>query len=105
MTYSIGVGMIAKERVRQVKKELWSEVHDDQHTDGEMATAAAAYCESSLRDAANDPSDHDFILENCWPVDWGHEWFKPKTPIKDLVRAGALIAAEIDRRLRAGETP
>jgi len=33
---------------------------------------------------------------SLWP--WGSEWWKPsKDPIRDLVKAGALIAAEIDR--------
>jgi hypothetical protein len=30
-----------------------------------------------------------------WP--WSFEWWKPKDRIRNLVRAGALIAAEIDR--------
>ncbi len=34
-----------------------------------------------------------------WP--WGKSWWKPSDdPIRDLEKAGALIAAEIDRRLR-----
>lgn len=30
-----------------------------------------------------------------WP--WSREWWKPKNPRRDLVKAGALIVAEIER--------
>ena len=36
-----------------------------------------------------------------WP--WSDKWWKPKDKIRDLVRAGALIAAEIDRLQRLKE--
>ena len=39
-----------------------------------------------------------------WP--WGQAWWKPSTdPIRNLVKAGALIAAEIDRLLVLAATP
>jgi hypothetical protein len=39
-----------------------------------------------------------------WP--WDDEWYKPtpKDPIRQLVKAGALIAAEIDRFQRKAES-
>jgi hypothetical protein len=37
-----------------------------------------------------------------WP--WDEKWWKPSTnPIRNLVKAGALIAAEIDRLQRVTE--
>lgn len=36
-----------------------------------------------------------------WPWDWA--WWKPKNPRRDLVRAAALIIAEIERLDRAAE--
>ena len=79
-----GVGLIAEERKRQIEKEGWLAAHDDEHANGEMAQAAACYT----------------LGEDCveWP--WEEEWWKPKDRISDLVRAGALIAAEIDRLTR-----
>jgi len=45
-----------------------------------------------------------------WPASWAIEYWKPKDRQRDLVRAGALIAAEIDRMQREssnarGEAP
>jgi hypothetical protein len=34
-----------------------------------------------------------------WP--WSQDWWKPTNPRRDLVKAGALIAAEIERLDRA----
>ena len=95
-----GAQLIAKERVRQVKEEGWSAEHDDEHEKGELVKAAASYllrrCDSSLRiDEGYQVFDLADIL---WP--WDFDYFKPTDPIKDLIKAGALIAAEIDRLLR-----
>lgn len=83
-----GIGLIARERTRQSAKEGWTPAHDDQHETGELATAAAVY------------ALHHTVRRGLigWP--WDLSWFKPKGPIADLTRAGALIAAEIDRLLR-----
>ena len=35
------------------------------------------------------------FLRRWWP--WSLDWWKPKDPRRDLVRAGALIVAEIER--------
>lgn len=85
---SKGAEMIAAERQRQIEEEGWTPEHDAQHTNGELADAAAAY-------ALTDQWDN--IKHNVWP--WAPQWWKPKDRIRDLVRAGALIAAEIDRLL------
>ena len=73
---------IAAERKRQIEKEGWSLDHDDQHTSSEMANAAACYAA-------------DYDVTHIWPWDW--KWWKPKTRRQDLIRAGALIVAEIER--------
>lgn len=39
-----------------------------------------------------------------WPKNWKRAWYKPESPIRDLVKAAALIIAEIDRRIALGET-
>lgn len=88
-----GVEIINKERERQMLEEGWSFDHDDEQENGEFADAAACYALTSLwRDSNNEP--------DVWP--WDTKWWKP-TPndrIRELAKAGALIAAEIDRLLR-----
>lgn len=36
-----GIDLIAAERQRQIEEEGWTPDHDDQHTNGELALAAA----------------------------------------------------------------
>lgn len=81
---------IAAERQRQIESEGWSVEHDDAHTDGSMALAAAAYAR-----APEGPT----LPPLYWP--WSRDWWKPKSRRSNLVRAGALIAAEIERLDRA----
>jgi hypothetical protein len=94
--FKSGTSLITEERQRQIEEEGWSEKHDDWQVVEELAFAAACYAipESSriYLKSSNKP--------NLWL--WEAEWWKP-TPdnrIKELVKAGALIAAEIDRLKR-----
>lgn len=84
-----GVELIAAERRRQVEAEGWTPEHDTKHWDGELALAAACY---ALPEA--------WRSDDIWP--WHPGWWKPRPDdrVRELVKAGALIAAEIDR-LRA----
>lgn len=93
--HSNGVAMIAAERQRQVEVEGWTGEHDAQHTNGEIAKAAAVY---AMCAAVNTyPVSRSGLWFQVWPWPW--QWFKPKDRLRDLARAGALIAAEIDRVL------
>lgn len=84
---SNGAALIAAERQRQVDAEGWTPEHDDEHTSGEMRLAASAYLITS-------PAPEH--APGYWP--WERSWWKPSgDPVRDLVKAGALIAAEIDR--------
>ena len=84
--------LIANERRRQVEDERFTPDQDDeQNEDGEMAYAAAAYAAA----AAGDPDAAMF-----WPGGWDPHMFKPTGETRDLVRAGALIVAELERRAR-----
>lgn len=96
------VALVAGERRRQVEVEGWSRDHDDAHDAGELALAAAAYAEHSARSEFGRKS---FNRPGSWPLAWARSWWKPTTPLRDLVKAGALIIAEVERRLRAGERP
>jgi hypothetical protein len=82
------VEMIAEERRRQVEAEGWSPEHDAQHVRGELARAAAVY---AIPPDRRDPS----IWSYLWPG-WDYKP-SPQDRIRELVKAGALIAAEIDR--------
>ncbi len=104
---SKGIQIIAEERKRQIKKEGWTPEHDAEHVHNEMAIAAAAYAmPSQLRDIQkevvriqNEKSFQMISYPKYWP--WDAKWWKP-TPndrIRELAKAGALIAAEIDRLL------
>ena len=91
-----GLDRIIAERNRQISDENWSAGHDDQHTDEELVAAAICY--------AGHPKDlrHPKDVPDMWP--WSEGWWKPsRNKIRNLTKAGALIAAEIDRlERRAG---
>lgn len=89
-----GAELIAVERQRQITEEGWTPEHDDEHVAGEMASAAACYADPIYRPNGEVPQS--------WP--WHPTWWKPSAdPVRNLVKAGALIAAEIDRLQRAAE--
>jgi hypothetical protein len=90
---SEGVARIADERRRQIEAEGYTPDHDSEHTFGELAEAAACYIE-----AARYPewaATHR-LPPTLWP--WvGDDWHPAPDPVRNLEKAGALIAAEIDR--------
>jgi hypothetical protein len=97
-----GIELIADERKRQIKVEGWSAEHDSEHKKDELAMAAVSYAmPKDVREAMIRVFTSPIVdAPPTWP--WNVEWWKP-TPdnrIKELVKAGALIAAEIDRLQR-----
>ena len=90
---------IAAERRRQIEAEGWTPEHDDTHRSGEMALAAAAYALHSGRALQYLTYTHVSHTPAWWP--WSTHWWKPKDRRRDLVRAAALIVAEIERLDRA----
>ena len=91
-----GAELIAVERQRQIEQEGWTPEHDDCHRNAEMADAATAYIEESALITTHGAGLTG--LPNDWPDDWDGKWWKPSPdPIRNLVKAGALVAAEIDR--------
>lgn len=97
-----GVEIITDERKRQIEVEGWTPEYDDLHTEGELADAAAIYALTKQSRVFLKDSEADYS-ELIWP--FNPEWlkFSPDNRIKELAKAGALIAAEIDRLLRADE--
>jgi len=87
---SSGAGMIGRERVRQVEMEGFTAERDDSYVNGELAKAAMAYANPEIKSKTSCPS--------VWPKTWHKSGWKPSDdPVGNLIKAGALIAAEIDR--------
>jgi hypothetical protein len=115
-----GAVLIAEERRRQIEAEGYDDKHDDGHSDGELAMAAACYAAgedathvrtmlNSARGLEEAGYSYDYSApkpgEITWP--WDAEWYKSEPDrIRTLTKAGALIAAEIDRlnREKTGTT-
>lgn len=89
---------VQAERRRQVEAEGWTPEHDDQHSHGQMARAAACYALAGSS-APNDETAA-LLVSLAWP--WDEQWWKPSTARRDLIKAGALVLAEIERLDRAG---
>lgn len=95
-----GAALIAQERRRQIDKEGWTATHDAEIHGRSFALALAGACYAF--DVANGPHP---APSSAWL--WSAEWWKPtpNDPIRQLTKAGALIAAEIDRLLAESSTP
>lgn len=86
---------VLAERQRQIEAEGWTPEHDDQHKGGSMALAAACYAMSGS--ALNDRFCSETVGA-LWPwTGWDWKWWKPKEKRRNLVRAAALLLAEIER--------
>jgi hypothetical protein len=97
-----GVKLIAFERERQIKAERWTSEHDDEHKYGELAAAASCYAHHANCQVRRFQPSYIKNRPSDWP--WDAEWWKPSAfPIRNLVKAGALIAAEVDRLQRLAQ--
>lgn len=97
-----GIELIAEERQRQIQEEGWTKEHDAEHAIGELAMAASCY-------AMIPEYRPEKMAPLGWP--WDDLWWKPSfvrtsdgafvqpkhLRVRELQKAGALIAAEIDR--------
>lgn len=98
-----GVELIADERIRQVDVERYNAGHDKMHKHGELACAAAAYATPDrLREKFKNgkPRLFPFAIKDWKPLRTPQ--FNREGRIRELVKAGALIAAEIDRLQGSG---
>jgi hypothetical protein len=84
---------VLAERQRQIKVEGWTPAHDDAYADGVISAAAACYALHS------EPVGNVGDYLRFWP--WSNNWWKPKDRRSNLVKAGALILADIERIDRA----
>jgi hypothetical protein len=98
---------ISAERRRQIEVEGWTPWHDDQHSNSDLATAAACYAAPD-RVAWPTPEEErrgvPVAYGNAlrWP--WERFCWKPRDRRSNLVRAAALIVAEIERLDRLAAT-
>ncbi len=95
-----GVAAIAAERKRQMEVEGWTPTHDDEYGNQQLPAAAVAYLLHDFGVPVLDRGSIPALHGRIWP--WGFMYWKPKGPQRNLVRAGALIAAELDRLDRVG---
>lgn len=97
MSNSKAIQDVIDERQRQINEEGFDAEHDDnENENGQLATAGACYAANAA----------DFVWIGGWPGEvwpWRRGWWKPSTPRRDLVKAAALIIAEIERLDRKGE--
>jgi hypothetical protein len=119
-----GAELIAEERARQISDEGWTKGHDKQHRQQELVAAAICYAwpphyllpmtrvkvlkelwpwhinwwKPSFR-STDDKASIDYIADSPADrlLDSERDRLKFRNRIRDLVKAGALIAAEIDR--------
>lgn len=108
---SAAVRDVLAERQRQIDVEQWNHEHDDGHRCNELARAAAAYAYvAGLTQTEKDAHKNAIfgqhtgfhsLVSEIWP--WAAHWFKPKSEREDLVRASALIIADIERIDRSEE--
>ena len=97
--------------MRQIAQEGWSLEHDDAHVAGDLVAAGACYAahcavelrmrhgwEISWRRHGYALRALEDLFQNLWP--FGHDWWKPRSAERDMVRAGGLILAEMSRHAR-----
>lgn len=91
VTATTGAYMIAVERERQIKDEGYNAEHDHVHEPMTLARAAVSYI------LCNDEKKRRIAKTTYWP--WEDKYYKPRDMKRNLIRAGALVAAAIDRLL------
>lgn len=89
---------VATERARQVKVEGFDALNDDQYAPDTLAAAGVAYALTENERQLKAQNGFQF-----WRIIWPFEkaWFKSTSRRRDLVKAAALIVAEIERLDRA----
>jgi hypothetical protein len=105
-----GTHLIAVERHRQIHAEGYAPEHDAWHADESLALAACAYAlpagarQTYGRRVPVGDDEARAMVPALWP--WHPGYWKP-TPddrVRELVKAGALIAAVIDAAIARGSS-
>lgn len=91
---------VIAERERQQSSKGYSIAHDDEYEQNELIRAANGYLSHvverswTYKELDEDTYQSDEVPD-FWP--WDDSYWNPKNPRQDLVRAAALIIAEIER--------
>jgi hypothetical protein len=102
------IAEVAVERWRQVRQKGFDAAHDDdEHLGGELTRAAIAYAaHASVALSLGQKWGPKMAVTyaghkapGTWP--WERAWWKPVSPRRDLLRAAALLIAEIEKIDRA----
>ncbi|GJD59811.1 hypothetical protein [Methylobacterium dankookense] len=95
---------LAAERARGIAEHGYGPEHDDALPDDALGRAAAtlAFCSTHSPERQRDlvPSNAWGLMIALWPKGWGAR-FKSEGQRQDLLRAGALLIAAIERLDRA----
>ena len=86
---------VAAERERQVTAKGYNEEHDDLHSNGSIAAAAISFTAAALGDGK--------LADAMYPFGLGFVAKRDDSPRALLVKAAALLIAEIERQDRAAE--
>jgi hypothetical protein len=99
-----GIERIAAERQRQIDVGGYTAERDDEYIHNELAWAACYYAMPGNLCGDGSTISPDAVFEL---TEWDYRWAKrdKKTRIQQLIVAGALIAAEIDRLQRVECSP
>lgn len=100
---------VAAERQRQIEGEAFSPEKDDRYVRGDLLQAAMCYCVNAntrtvlLADGVQPEKIEELsaaaAVPRSWP--WAKEYWKPSGHRRVLVKAAALLIAEIERLDRA----
>lgn len=111
-----GIELIAEERERQIEVKKYDAEHDGLETAFQLSTAAGLFIANAQNQYFKDHTHYDgrgnvarFQLREdetrkwseVWPWD-DHDGRKDSDVLTSLIKAGALIAAEIDRLQELG---
>lgn len=90
---------VVSERNRQRNEEYYSDANDDTYVENELVRASASYVNHVVGRSWLYPSKPSAytseLVPDLWP--WSEQAWKPKSPRQDLVRATALLVADIER--------
>lgn len=91
---------VFNERQRQIETEGYSTAMDDSYKGNELVRASAGYVDHVVGRSWTYNKEMPEVYQNeevpeFWP--WDDSFWKPKSPRNDLVRAAALLIAEIER--------
>jgi hypothetical protein len=112
-----GLELILEERIRQIEVKGYDADHDELESAFQLSGAAAMFIAEALNKDFRDHTHYDekgacarFQLREIDTCKWGQQWpwddhdGRKRADIKTcLIKAGALIAAEIDRIIREGK--